>query len=70
MISRASDNAVTSISVALENISGYIPHVAIPIVISAEGMIRPIRGIDIRFVRIKLIGNVPKYTQTRGAVVS
>ena len=60
IISRASDSAVTSTSVALGTISGQIPHKSRPVVSSADGMIRPISGSAIRLVRRKWTGNVPK----------
>ena len=40
------------------------------VVVNAVGMIIPVNGIAMRFVRMKYWGNVPKYNQARGPVVS
>ena len=53
IISRASDNAVTSISDALYSIGGHIPKASRQIVSNEDGIISPVSGSAIRFVMMK-----------------
>lgn len=69
IISRASDRAVTSASAALESISGHMPIADRQSTARAIGIISPVRGIAIRFVRRKCVGKVPKYIYASGPVV-
>lgn len=60
IISRASDRAVTSASVALVSISGHHPTAVSRVTATAAGIMNPVNGRAIRLVRRKYIGNVPK----------
>ena len=60
MISRACESAVTSISQALDIISGHMPKTDRIKVRRARGMMRPVRGRAMRLVRRKCTGKVPK----------
>ena len=57
IIVRASERAVTSISVALRSMSGHMPHVCRHNVSKDTGIISPVRGRAIRFVNRKCMGN-------------
>lgn len=60
MISRACESAVTSISQALDIISGHMPKTDRIKVSRATGMMRLVRGRAMRLVRRKCTGKVPK----------
>ena len=47
-----------------------MPNADNAVVANAVGMMIPVNGIAIMFVRMKYWGNVPKYNQARGPVVS
>lgn len=47
-----------------------MPNADNAVVANAVGMMIPVNGIAIMFVRMKYWGNVPKYNQASGPVVS
>ena len=57
MMLRASERAVTSHSVALSSIMGYQPRHDDASVTNAAGIIKVTRGIAIRLVSMKCMGN-------------
>lgn len=70
MIESALQSAFISISVTCISRCGHIPNADNAVVVNAVGMMIPVNGIAMRFVRMKYWGNVPKYNQARGPVVS
>ena len=69
IIVRASESAVTSISVALISMSGHMPDMCRTSVSKDTGIISPVRGRAIRFVSRKCIGKELKYRYAIGPVV-
>lgn len=70
MIPNAPISSPASHSVMRTSRSGHIPAMLSISVNAADGIRTPVNGSAIRFVRMKYVGNVLKYIQTRGAVAA